>query len=394
MSKYNSIKIGDKSEFYHKILEEEVHKFAEISGDNNKLHVDKSYAENTSFKKPVVHGMLGAAFVSKLIGTKLPGDGALWFSQNFDFLIPLRINDTILVKGEIIKKNDRLQSVEIKIEVINQHQQLAISGIGKVKIVNQETNEEKPNNNNNRTFLIFGSTGGIGSSLAKILAKKNYNLILHFHSNDTKIKNMQSELSKISSGKILIVKGNIENEKDILEIKSRINREFDNLTGFVNCATHRVYQKSFKNLEWNDIKLSLDNHLKSSFILLKTIIPMMKTNDYGKIVLLSSQYVDQQVNDLSHYITSKAALSAFVKSISKEVASDGIRINLVSPSMTNTQLNADVPEKTKLVTIAKTPLGKLAEPNDVAATIKFLLSEDSDFLTGETIRVNGGQLMI
>ena len=118
---------------------------------------------------------------------------------------------------------------------------------------------------------------------------------------------------------------------------------------------------------------------------------MMKTNDYGKIVLLSSQYVDQQVNDLSHYITSKAALSAFVKSISKEVASDGIRINLVSPSMTNTQLNADVPEKTKLVTIAKTPLGKLAEPNDVAATIKFLLSEDSDFLTGETIRVNGGQ---
>jgi 3-oxoacyl-[acyl-carrier protein] reductase len=99
-------------------------------------------------------------------------------------------------------------------------------------------------------------------------------------------------------------------------------------------------------------------------------------------------------NELVHYITAKSALNGFAKALAVELAPKGIRVNLVSAGMTNTNLIADIPEKVKLITAAKTPLRRLAEPQDIADTISYLVSDKSDFLTGETIRVNGGQVMI
>ena len=104
MKKFESINIGDKAELTHKITKSDVEKFVDLTGDDNKIHVDKEYASKTTFKKPVAHGMLGASFISTIIGTKLPGDGALWFAQNIEFLQPVRIGDEITVKAEVIKK--------------------------------------------------------------------------------------------------------------------------------------------------------------------------------------------------------------------------------------------------------------------------------------------------
>jgi len=100
--RYKDIYIGLVKELKHTITIKDLEKFVELTGDDNRLHVDKEFASKTSFRKPVVHGMLGASFISTIIGTKLPGDGALWFSQSLDFLLPVRINDTITVRAEVI----------------------------------------------------------------------------------------------------------------------------------------------------------------------------------------------------------------------------------------------------------------------------------------------------
>ena len=114
----------------------------------------------------------------------------------------------------------------------------------------------------------------------------------------------------------------------------------------------------------------------------------------GKVVFITTQYTEQIQSELIHYITAKSALNGFAKALAIELAPKGIRVNLVSPGMTDTELIADVPEKIKLLTSAKTPLKRLAKPKDIANTVSYLLSRQSDFLTGETIRVNGGQVMI
>ena len=105
MKKFDTIKIGDNAELIHTITETDINLFVELTGDDNKLHVDTDYAATSSFKKPIAHGMLGASFISTLIGTKLPGDGALWYAQNLEFLQPVRIGDELRITAEVIDKN-------------------------------------------------------------------------------------------------------------------------------------------------------------------------------------------------------------------------------------------------------------------------------------------------
>jgi 3-oxoacyl-[acyl-carrier protein] reductase len=93
------------------------------------------------------------------------------------------------------------------------------------------------------------------------------------------------------------------------------------------------------------------------------------------------------------YIAAKGALDSFCRALALELGPKNIRVNIVSPSMTDTGQIADVPERERLLTVAKTPLRRLARPEDVAGAVAFLASDRAGFLTGETIRVNGGQFM-
>ena len=81
MARFDEITVGQVAELEHVVTPEDLEKFVDLTGDDNRLHVDASYAARTSFKKPVAHGMLGASFISTIIGTRLPGDGALWFAR-------------------------------------------------------------------------------------------------------------------------------------------------------------------------------------------------------------------------------------------------------------------------------------------------------------------------
>ena len=124
--KYCDIQIGMTKEITHLITQEDVNKFADLTGDDNKLHLDKKYASKTSFKKPVAHGMLSASFISTIIGTEIPGDGALWFSQTIDFLIPVRVGDLITVKAKVLKKDDRNNTIEMSTDIYNQNKDFLI----------------------------------------------------------------------------------------------------------------------------------------------------------------------------------------------------------------------------------------------------------------------------
>jgi 3-oxoacyl-[acyl-carrier protein] reductase len=393
MDRYSKLNVGDTKTIEHRITQGDVDKFVDLSGDDNKLHVDKDFALRTSFKRPVVHGMVGASFISTIIGTKIPGDGALWYSQNFDFLLPIRVGDTLTITATILKKIDTLHSIELQTDVFNQNKQKVISGIAKVRVIedNKKTKEKAVQE---KIAFIVGATGGIGSQTAINLAKEGYNLILHYHSNKGKIKKLQNELLKITDKKIIIVKADIRNESAILLMMSEIKRYFSVITAFVNASTLHFGNIKFNAMEWSDISSQLDINIKSSFFLMKEIVPMMKKNKYGKVIFLTTQATEQFSSEWLHYATAKSALNGFAKSLAIELAPKGIRVNLVSPGMTDTELVSDIPEKVKLVIAAKTPLKSLARPLDVANAIAYLASPKSDFLTGETIRVNGGQVML
>jgi acyl dehydratase len=116
--------------FSQMITEKEVSAFMDLTGDDNKIHWDKSYTRQ--FERPVAHGMLVASYISKMIGTMLPGEGAVLSSANFSWLHPVYIFDKITIKAKIIYKKDKF--VEMETDVYNQNDELVVTGQVWVKI--------------------------------------------------------------------------------------------------------------------------------------------------------------------------------------------------------------------------------------------------------------------
>ncbi len=397
MTTFDKIKIGDKASVKHTITEKDLDRFVDLTGDDNKLHMNADYAKTTEFKHRVVHGMLGASFISTVIGTKIPGDGALWFSQTLEFLRPVRIGDTITVTGEVLSKNENARTIELRTEIQNQHKQVVTTGVAKVKVVEQQPKSAKVKaaepTKMERTAIILGATGGIGRATALRLAQDGFNLVLHYNSNKEAAELLRSAVKKVGR-KAIIVQADLLDSSTIPIFMDAVRREFETVHALVNCSTVKIPNIRFALLDWQYIQDHFDINIKSSFHILKEVLPMMEAQKYGKIVFITTQAIETPNAEWVHYITAKAALNGFVKALAIEYAGKGININMVSPSMTDTDLLSEIPIKVKMLTEAKTPLKRLCKPEDVASSIAFLVSDNAGFITGETIRVNGGQVML
>jgi 3-oxoacyl-[acyl-carrier protein] reductase len=174
----------------------------------------------------------------------------------------------------------------------------------------------------------------------------------------------------------------------------RVIRHFGSISVLVNCSTAKIAAIKFSDLHWSDFEEHLGNQIHGTFNLVRSVIPYMEKEHYGKIININSQALETPSSDWLPYITAKGALMGLSRALAFDLGHKGILVNSVSPGMTDTDQIADVPERVRLLTAAKTPLRRLATPEDVAKAVVFLASEQSDFLCGETIRVNGGQVMI
>ena len=129
---FDEIFIGQNESFMIKITESMIQEFANISGDVNPLHMDTKFAESSSFKKRIVHGMLLATFFSQLVGMYLPGKNALYFSQTLNFRSPCYIGDEIEVVGEVTEKSDSTQIITVSTSIFNKSKTCLIDGIAKI----------------------------------------------------------------------------------------------------------------------------------------------------------------------------------------------------------------------------------------------------------------------
>lgn len=395
MSRYATIRVGDRAELRHTITPQDLAHFVELTGDDNKLHLDPEYAASTVFKKPVAHGMLGASFISTVIGTKLPGDGALWFAQNLEFLLPVRVGDTITVQAEVLKKHDRDSIIELQTDIYNQHKQKVTTGVAKVKIIEPlEPVVPIAVTPSPKVALVVGATGGIGSAVARRLQGDGFAVAVHYFANRDQADQLVAELNGAGGAPAIVCRADIADLQQVEEMVQRVVRGVGTITVLVNCATGKLPVIGFPSLAWEDVQAQLDLGVKGTFNLMKAVVPVFETQKQGKIINFTTQAIETPSAGWLHYITAKSALHGLSRAMAVELASKGITVNLVSPGMTDTELIADIPEKVQLMTVAKTPLRRLASPADIAGVVSFLASPGADYLTGETIRVNGGQVML
>ena len=396
---FNLIQIGQEEEFKHKITEKDIDKFCDLTGDDNPLHMDTSYAQETDFKDRVVHGMLSASFISTMIGTRLPGKGSLWYEQHIKFLVPVRIGDEIRIWAKVLHKSESQRIIVLQTMIYNQLGKTVIEGEAKVKVLKKNKKLEVKNHIENMESLkgaviISGASRGIGASTAIKLAMKGYAIIVNYYNNEKRALEVVEQIKDLG-GRAMHIKANVANNEEVKSMVSVALNKFGTIDGLVNNASAPISYRSFDEITWNDFQIHLDVQMKGALNLCKSIIPHFIENKKGSIVNISSIYADNvPPAKMMHYSLSKSALISFTKSLAVEHGPLGIRVNCVSPGMTNTDMIADIPAKAKMVSKMTAPLRQLAQPEDVANTVSFLISADSKHITGETIRVCGGQIMI
>ena len=388
---FSAIQIGDCESIIKKITENDVLKFVEMTGDDNPLHVDAAYAESTAFKDIVVHGMLGASYISTVIGTKLPGTGALWVSQNFDFLLPVRLGDELSISCTVIKKFDRERLLELETKIINQHRQTVLTGVGKVKVLSpaqpKEIAEEK---STLRVAVVTGGSGGIGKAISLRLARDGFSVVIAYRGRVDRANAVVAEIHSIE-GKAIAVCADISTKEGVELLYKSAIREFGGVSVLVNNASSAIDPKTFELMEWDDIQNQLNTQLKGSFLLCQSCIPKMIEGGWGRIVNITSQVVEgEPIPNWISYAIAKASLAKFSSYLAAELGSNGITVNCVSPGMCDTGLIGGISEKVQLMIARQTPTRRLSKPEDIASAVAYLVSSEANQVTGQTILVNGG----
>ena len=243
------------------------------------------------------------------------------------------------------------------------------------------------NNLENKNIIVTGASGGIGNSIVKKLNQAGANIL----ASGTRIEKLE-ELKK-NFENIKILKFDISQSDKIAEfIENATNELGGSLDGLVNNAgiTQDNLAIRMSLEEWQKV---ININLTSTFLMSKFAIKKMLKNKSGKIVNITSVVGHTGNLGQANYTASKAAIVAMSKSLAIEYAKKNININCISPGFIKTAMTDNIDEKFKEVIVSKIPSARLGEPDDIANAVLFLSSDQSDYINGETIHVNGGMYM-
>ena len=238
----------------------------------------------------------------------------------------------------------------------------------------------------NKKILITGASGGIGKSLIR----KFYDLGGSILATGTKIEKL--EALKTEFKKIKIKPFKLDNHSEIEKFVEESFKELNGLDILVNNAGITLDNISLRLTEENWKKV-LDINLTSTFLMCKFAIKKMLKNKNGKIINITSIVGHTGNLGQANYAASKSGIIGFSKSLAIEYAKKNININCVSPGFIETEMTKGINDDFKKVLIQKIPSGTLGKPEDVANCVAFLASNLSNYITGETLHVNGGMYM-
>ena len=239
----------------------------------------------------------------------------------------------------------------------------------------------------NKNIIVTGASGGIGNSIVQNLYEKGAN-ILASGTNDKKLNDLQSKFQNIIIKKFDISKTD--------QIEQFINDATDMLKGNLDCIVNNagVTQDNLAiRMSLDEWKKVIDINLTSTFLLSKFSIKKMIKNKSGKIINITSIVGHTGNLGQSNYTASKAGIVAMSKSLAIEYAKKNININCISPGFIKTAMTEKIDDKYKEAIISKIPSARLGEPQDIANAVLFLASNQSSYINGETIHVNGGMYM-
>jgi len=243
-----------------------------------------------------------------------------------------------------------------------------------------------------KTALVTGGSRGIGRAIGETLARGKASIAINYAGNDAAAEEARVLCAKAGAPKVKLVKFDVADPAACAKAVEEIAAELGGLHVLVNNAGIAVDQLVMR-VKDDDWRRQLDVNLTGAFNLIRAVArPMMKQRG-GAIVNLTSVVGEMGNAGQAAYSASKAGLVGLTKSVARELASRGIRVNAVAPGFIDTDMTAGLPEAARAKMLEMIPLARLGTAQEVADCVAWLASDEASYVTGEVVRVNGGMYM-
>ena len=242
----------------------------------------------------------------------------------------------------------------------------------------------------NKVALVTGGAKGIGKQIAITLAEQGYNIILNYRSENEELKELISIIED-NGVECLPVKGDVASYEDCESFIAKAIEKFGKIDVLVNNAGI-TKDMLLMRMKKEDFEQVIDVNLVGTFNVTKQVIPYMIKARSGRIINISSVVGISGNAGQTNYSASKAGIIGFTKSLAKELASRNILVNAVAPGFIQTSMTDVLKDEVKQQIENNIPLKRIGNAQDVANVVKFLASDDSSYITGQVLNVDGGML--
>ncbi len=239
-----------------------------------------------------------------------------------------------------------------------------------------------------RVAIVTGGTRGIGAAITTMLARSGAHVAAGYARDKTGAEALQKSLAA-DGASVSIHQGNVGDPDDCKRVVEEVLRDRGHVDFLVNNAGITL-DKTVRKMTFDDWNAVLRANLSGAFYMTKQLLEHMIERNFGRIVNISSVIGETGNVGQANYAASKSGLFGFSKSLALEMARRGITVNCVAPGFIETEMVGAIPKATLDVVIEKIPMRRLGKPQEVARVVRFLLEEESAYITGAVYTVNGG----
>ncbi|KUF36434.1 MULTISPECIES: 3-oxoacyl-[acyl-carrier-protein] reductase [Lysinibacillus] len=242
-----------------------------------------------------------------------------------------------------------------------------------------------------KVAVVTGASRGIGRAIAVKLAEEGAKVVVNYSGSQAKAEEVV-EMIQANGGEAIAVQASVSQTEEVTALMDAAVKTFGSLDILVNNAgiTRDNLLMRMKEDEWDDV---LNTNLKGVFLCTKAVTRQMMKQRAGRIINISSIVGVAGNAGQANYVAAKAGVIGLTKTTAKELASRNILVNAIAPGFIETEMTEQLPEDIKKGMLTQIPLAKLGQPEDIAKAVAFLASDDANYMTGQTLHIDGGMVM-
>jgi acetoacetyl-CoA reductase len=249
-----------------------------------------------------------------------------------------------------------------------------------------------PGGNGSRLALVTGGTGGIGTEICRQLAAAGHRVVTTYIRTEEQLARTWQRERNTEGDDIGLVECDVASFESCGAMAQQVTSRFGTVEILVNCAGI-TRDKTLAKMEPSHWAAVLNTNLSSAFNVTRQFVDGMVERRFGRIVCISSVNGQRGQFGQTNYSAAKAGLFGFTRALAREVAGDGVTVNTVSPGYVDTSMVAAIPQEVREAILRRIPVGRLAQAWEIARAVSFLVAEDSGYITGTNLAVNGGLYM-